>query len=51
MGAEVCRRIRHHGIILRPLGDVMVLMPPLAMSLEDLKTIVVAIGEEVGAIG
>ena len=37
VGAEVCMRIRQHGVILRPLGDVIVLMPPLAMGLEDLQ--------------
>jgi adenosylmethionine-8-amino-7-oxononanoate aminotransferase len=49
-GAAVCRRIREHGVILRPLGDVIVIMPPLAMDLEDLKKIVAAVGEEVGQI-
>jgi adenosylmethionine-8-amino-7-oxononanoate aminotransferase len=43
LGAEVCARIRHHGVIVRPLGDVIVLMPPLAMSVEDLQTIVDAL--------
>jgi adenosylmethionine-8-amino-7-oxononanoate aminotransferase len=36
LGAEICTRIRAHGVILRPLGDVIVLMPPLAMGLDDL---------------
>ncbi|HVQ88884.1 MAG TPA: adenosylmethionine--8-amino-7-oxononanoate transaminase [Actinomycetes bacterium] len=30
-GFDVCRRARDFGVILRPLGDVVVLMPPLAM--------------------
>jgi adenosylmethionine-8-amino-7-oxononanoate aminotransferase len=50
IGAEVCQRIRQQGVILRPLGDVVVIMPPLAMGLEDLKKIVVAAGEEIGGI-
>jgi adenosylmethionine-8-amino-7-oxononanoate aminotransferase len=29
-------RARQHGVILRPLGDVVVLMPPLAASLAEL---------------
>ncbi len=33
MGAAVCSRARDHGAILRPLGDVVVLMPPLAIDL------------------
>jgi adenosylmethionine-8-amino-7-oxononanoate aminotransferase len=47
IGAEVCARIRKHGVILRPLGDVIVLMPPLAMELHDLAKIVRALLIEV----
>lgn len=36
LGSEVCARIRHHGVILRPLGDVVVWMPPLTIGAEDL---------------
>jgi adenosylmethionine-8-amino-7-oxononanoate aminotransferase len=46
VGAAVCARLREHGILLRPLGDVIVLMPPLAMPLENLQTIVDALGAE-----
>jgi adenosylmethionine-8-amino-7-oxononanoate aminotransferase len=35
-GFEVCRRARRRGVILRPLSDVVVLMPPLAIGDEDL---------------
>src|SRR6185503_5198195 len=31
LGTEVCLNIRKHGVILRPLGDVIVIMPPLVM--------------------
>jgi adenosylmethionine-8-amino-7-oxononanoate aminotransferase len=30
-GFEVCRRARENGVLIRPLGDVVVLMPPLAI--------------------
>ncbi|HVT90933.1 MAG TPA: adenosylmethionine--8-amino-7-oxononanoate transaminase [Tepidisphaeraceae bacterium] len=50
MGAQICQRIRKHGVILRPLGDVIVIMPPLAIGLEDLQKIVTAIKTEVAAI-
>ena len=50
VGAAVCARIRRHGVILRPLGDVIVIMPPLAMGLKDLKTIVTAVKSEVAAL-
>jgi len=36
IGAQVCRRARDYGVILRPLGPVIVLMPPLCTSLTEL---------------
>jgi len=32
VGVKVCQEVRNHGVILRPLGNVIVLMPPLAIS-------------------
>jgi adenosylmethionine-8-amino-7-oxononanoate transaminase len=36
MGWKVCYKAREYGIIIRPLGNVVVLMPPLCISLENL---------------
>jgi adenosylmethionine-8-amino-7-oxononanoate aminotransferase len=36
LGAEVCRRARKHGLFVRPLGDVLVVMPPLSITLDQL---------------
>ena len=36
LGAEICARVRAHGVILRPLGDVVVWMPPLTLQPDDL---------------
>jgi adenosylmethionine-8-amino-7-oxononanoate aminotransferase len=47
IGAEICNRIRKHGVLLRPLGDVIVLMPPLAMPIEDLQRIIEAVTTEI----
>jgi adenosylmethionine-8-amino-7-oxononanoate aminotransferase len=33
VGATVCRKMREQGVLVRPLGDVIVLMPPLAIDL------------------
>jgi adenosylmethionine-8-amino-7-oxononanoate aminotransferase len=33
MGERVCRMARDQGVLLRPLGDVVVVMPPLAIDL------------------
>jgi adenosylmethionine-8-amino-7-oxononanoate aminotransferase len=49
-GAQICSALRRHGIILRPLADVVVLMPPLAMDLPDLEKIVAALFAEISAI-
>jgi adenosylmethionine-8-amino-7-oxononanoate transaminase len=35
-GARVCRRARDLGLITRPLGNVVVFLPPLASTLDDL---------------
>jgi len=51
-GFEVCRLARERGVLIRPLGDVVVLMPPLAIGDDDLETLVgtvdVCIREVVG---
>jgi len=49
-GAAVCSAMRRRGVILRPLGDVIVLMPPLAMGLDDLATIVESLRSELGLL-
>ncbi|MDP9175341.1 MAG: adenosylmethionine--8-amino-7-oxononanoate transaminase [Planctomycetota bacterium] len=50
IGVQVCASLRRHGVILRPLADVVVLMPPLAMELSDLRIIVDALSEEIAAL-
>jgi adenosylmethionine-8-amino-7-oxononanoate aminotransferase len=37
LGAEICDRARKHGVMLRPLGDVIVWMPPLSVEASDLE--------------
>jgi len=37
LGNEVCARVRAHGVILRPLGDLVVWMPPLTIQSGDLE--------------
>jgi adenosylmethionine-8-amino-7-oxononanoate aminotransferase len=50
VGAAVCQNCRKHGVIIRPLGDVIVLMPPLAMGGEDLRRLVDAVEVEIRAL-
>ncbi len=40
IGARVCLKARDFGVILRPLGSVLVFMPPLAISLEEIDLMV-----------
>jgi adenosylmethionine-8-amino-7-oxononanoate aminotransferase len=40
---QICSIIRGYGVILRPLGDVIVIMPPLAMGVDHLHEIVQAV--------
>ena len=35
-GAAVCLAARRHGLLTRPIGDVLVLLPPLAVSREEI---------------
>lgn len=37
IGNKVCMEARKHGLIIRPLGDVIVLMPPLSIKEAELK--------------
>jgi adenosylmethionine-8-amino-7-oxononanoate aminotransferase len=50
VGVAVCQRPRSHGVLLRPLGDVVVLIPPLAMSDGNLAHITTAIAAEVAGL-
>lgn len=47
VGAEVCRAARNHDVIVRPLGDVIILMPPLAMTEDQLTHLVAAVAEAI----
>jgi adenosylmethionine---8-amino-7-oxononanoate aminotransferase len=42
-GWAVCREARERGVLLRPLGDVIVIMPPLAISLDEIDRIAAAV--------
>jgi adenosylmethionine-8-amino-7-oxononanoate aminotransferase len=42
VGRQVCLRARRHGVLLRPLGDVIVVLPPLAMTETQIQFVVAA---------
>ncbi len=49
LGHQVTLEARKRGAIIRPLSDVIVLMPPLAISAEDLKRLVSITAESIEA--
>ncbi len=42
-GFKVCLRARERGVFLRPLADVIVLMPPLSITPDEIRTLVDAV--------
>lgn len=48
-GMRVCDHARAKGVLLRPLGNVLVIMPPLAVSLEELDRICEAVADGIRA--
>ena len=47
-GQRVCAEARRLGVLLRPLGNVIVVMPPLCITLEELDRIMLAIERGIG---
>ena len=47
MGAAVTQNVRKHGVILRPLGDVVVLMPPLSITDDQIRELVSATAKSI----
>jgi adenosylmethionine---8-amino-7-oxononanoate aminotransferase len=49
IGHQVTLAARERGAIIRPLGDVVVLMPPLSISDDELRRLVAITGEAIAA--
>ena len=49
IGHQVTLEARRRGAIVRPLGDVVILMPPLAMSEQDLRRLLATTAESIAA--
>ena len=43
VGKKVCKKAKEKGVFLRPLGDVIVLMPPLSIEPDEIDTLVDAV--------
>ena len=49
-GHQVCQFALKHGVWIRPLGDVLVIMPPLSVSLEQIDQLCEVIGAGIDAV-
>ena len=50
MGHRVIMAARKHGVIIRPLGDSIVLMPPLSSTVEDIDLLLNALGQAIAEV-
>ena len=50
-GAAVCAAAVRRGVLLRPLGDTVVLMPPLTVTAEEIETVVGVLAEAIAEQG
>jgi adenosylmethionine-8-amino-7-oxononanoate aminotransferase len=50
VGPKIVLEARKRGVIIRPLGDVMVLMPPLSITKEELKRLTQVVFDSIKAV-
>jgi len=50
IGAKICAAARRHGVLVRPLADVIVVFPPLSIRMENLDRMMHAIDECIGDV-
>jgi len=50
IGQQVTAEARRRGVIIRPLGDVIVLMPPLSIAVKELETLIDVVYEAIRAV-
>jgi adenosylmethionine-8-amino-7-oxononanoate aminotransferase len=47
IGIRVINEARKRGVVIRPLGNVIVLMPPLSISFKELNTLIEVVYESI----
>lgn len=50
IGDRVCQAAREHGVIIRNLSDVIVLMPPLSITIDQLDQLTHALSQAISAV-
>ena len=48
-GIRVCQKAREKGVIIRPLGNTIVIMPPLSISIKELRELIDVIAWAIGS--
>jgi adenosylmethionine-8-amino-7-oxononanoate aminotransferase len=50
IGQQVILEARRRGVIIRPLGDVIILMPPFSISAREIETLVDVVYESIQTV-
>jgi adenosylmethionine-8-amino-7-oxononanoate aminotransferase len=50
IGVLVCREVMKHGIFLRPLGNVIVIFPPLVISMNELRILMDGVENSISSV-
>lgn len=50
IGAKVCQDLRARGVLLRPLGNVVVMMPPLSITADEIDRLVSATAQSIESV-
>lgn len=50
VGFQVCLAARKHGVLLRPLGNVVVLMPPLSLTVDEARLLTDSLQDAIGTL-
>lgn len=50
VGKKVCDEAKENAVLLRPIGNVIILMPPLSISLREIKKLIDVVGEAIKKI-
>ncbi len=50
LGSQVCLAARQHGLLTRPIGNTIVLMPPLCVTLDEMERMVAALRAAVAEV-
>jgi adenosylmethionine-8-amino-7-oxononanoate aminotransferase len=50
VGKKICDEAKNNGVLLRPLGNIIVLMPPFSISFREMKKLILVVGEAIKKI-